>query len=1006
MQAVSYKLIEQADDLSSAFEHLREELIIGLDTETTGLDPHTSKLRLIQLATPAQVYLIDCFRLNAEQLTPILGLLAAPRPLKIAHNAKFDAKFLLRHCGIRLAGIFDTYLASVLASAGDENNRHGLDAVATRYLDTRVVKDMQMSDWRAELSRNQLEYAAYDAAILLSLYEKLQAKLAESDLLLAAEIEFDCILVIAAMELAGFYLDVGRWRELIGKFRAAHEIVSEELQHELSAGAAQMTLFGEVAERINLDSPSQVKDALARIGIEVDDTREWTLQKLAREHPVLEKLIEHRSLSKNLSAYGEGVLDYINPLTGRIHADFRQIGTPTGRITTSSPSLQQIPHTTEYRSCFRAPAGRQFIVADYCVAEGTRIATERGLMPVESVTAGERVFLEDGTSAEVTAVIDRGVLPVVTLTLKNGYSLTATAFHRVRALDAKGDYVWRRIGEIGPTDFVVIQPGRGLHNGLPKEVFQSLHTSHSNQKDVRTPEKVDAHLAALLGYLTGDGSLEARKVRWVVNIQDQDTADLLEQWARELFGLPVHHRGPYRGVLEYGIYSTLLVSWLKEIGVSKNEIPSFVWRSGPKIVASYLSGIFESDGSVTDSDTGKVSFGSSRERLAREVHQLLLALGIPATLRHQRNIGPDRRFSCWIVSVLASGVKRFYEQVGFISSRKQGKLAALVNRWTGKTVAGNMPNLKQKVSGLGLSGELRRLLANTWCLGRPVSRALAINIEKNYPEIARQIGLEHITEYNQLFLPVVSIEPAGNQHVYDLTVPGPTTYISNGFVSHNSQIEMRILADFARDEALLKAFDSGADLHRMTASQMFGVPLDQVTPRQRESAKGLNYGLVYGMGAEGLAARIESSVKEAEIMIERYFTAYSGVERWLTEAAERAVRERRARTASGRLWVFRLDPRDRSQLGALKRVGKNAPIQGSASDIFKRAMTLLDRALLSRDAQIVNSIHDEIVVECDGSIAEEVKQIVIRKMIEGAKEFLPRVPVEVEAVISNAWLKK
>jgi intein/homing endonuclease len=78
----------------------------------------------------------------------------------------------------------------------------------------------------------------------------------------------------------------------------------------------------------------------------------------------------------------------------------------------------------------------------------------------------------------------------------------------------------------------------------------------------------------------------------------------------------------------------------------------------------------------------------------------------------------------------------------------------------------------------------------------------------------------------------------------------------------------------------------------------------------------------------------------------------------------------------------------------------------SASDIFKRAMTLLDRALLNRDAQIVNSIHDEIVVECEESIAEEVKQVVISKMIEGAKEFLPRVPVEVEAVISDAWLKK
>src|SRR5262249_28394158 len=327
-------------------------------------------------------------------------------------------------------------------------------------------------------------------------------------LLLVADLEFDCVLSIAALELAGIYLDVERWRALIGRIRVEHDRVAEELHRELGPASAQMSLFGGAAERINLDSPAQVKQALQRIGIEVEDTREWTLQKLAHQFPILEKLLEYRGLSKSLSSYGEGILDYINPATGRIHADFRQIGTPTGRITTSSPSLQQIPHTTQYRSCFRAPNGRKLVVADF------------------------------------------------------------------------------------------------------------------------------------------------------------------------------------------------------------------------------------------------------------------------------------------------------------------------------------------------------------------------------------------------------------------------------------SQIEMRILADFARDEALLASFDSGADLHRMTAAQMFGVPLDQVTPRQRESAKGLNYGLVYGMGAEGLAGRIESSVKEAEVLIQRYFTTYSGVERWLNDPAETAVRERRSRTASGRLWIFHLDPSDRAQLGALRRIGKNAPIQG------------------------------------------------------------------------------
>jgi DNA polymerase-1 len=105
------------------------------------------------------------------------------------------------------------------------------------------------------------------------------------------------------------------------------------------------------------------------------------------------------------------------------------------------------------------------------------------------------------------------------------------------------------------------------------------------------------------------------------------------------------------------------------------------------------------------------------------------------------------------------------------------------------------------------------------------------------------------------------------------------------------------------------------------------------------------------------------------------------------------------------LWIYQLDPHDRQQLAALKRVGKNAPIQGTSSDIFKRSMTLLDAALLNLDAQIVNSIHDELVIECEESIAERVKDIVTRKMIDGAKEFLPRVPVKVDVAVADAWLK-
>jgi DNA polymerase I-like protein with 3'-5' exonuclease and polymerase domains len=582
----NYRLITNAGELPQIANDLRAQAAIGLDTETTGLDPHTSKLRLLQLATPQTSYVFDCFRFSTEQLTPVRDVIAAPSPLKIAHNAKFDAKFLMKHLGgLRINGIFDTYLASVLVSAGNEDDRQGLAPVVSRYLKFELDKEQQLSNWAGELSQHQLEYAARDASVLLPLRDKLAAKLDEMDLLLAAELEFGCVLAVAAMELAGVYLDVARWRELIEKMSVERDAVAGELQQVLATGAVQMNLFG-APEPINLDSPSQVKEALARIGIQVEDTREWRLSKLADQHPVIAKLLEHRGLSKNLSSYGENILTYINPVTGRIHADFRQIGTPTGRLTTSSPSLQQIPHTVQYRSCFRAPAGRKLVIADY------------------------------------------------------------------------------------------------------------------------------------------------------------------------------------------------------------------------------------------------------------------------------------------------------------------------------------------------------------------------------------------------------------------------------------SQIEMRILADMANDEALLAAFHSGVDLHRATASQMLGIPPADISPQQREGAKGLNYGLVYGMGAERLADRIRVKVQEAEALMNRYFAAYSGVARWLQNAADTAVRERAARTASGRLWKFSLDPSDRSQLAALRRVGKNAPIQGTASDIFKRAMRLLDDTLLGLDARIINSIHDELVIECDAAIAEEVREIVRHEMIAGAKEFLLRVPVEVEAVISDAWLKK
>ncbi len=579
------KLITTPDELQAAVAQFAAETFIGFDTETTGLDPHRARLRLLQFATPQESFILDAFHFPATALKPLLDILAANRPIKVAHNAKFDAEFLLKHHGVRLGAVFDTYLASLLISAGNESDRHGLEPVAARYLNIELDKSFQVSDWSGELSESQLEYAARDAQVLLPLREKLQAKIDELELMQAAKIEFDCINAMAAMELAGIYLEADCWRAQVERTKSAYDKAAVELRKELSAGLPQMSLFEEATSSINLDSPVQVREALARLGLKVESTSEWRLHNLARDHEVIAKLLDYRGLSKSLSAYGLSLLEQINPVTGRVHANFRQIGSPTGRMGCTSPSLHQIPHEKHYRECFRAPSGRKLVVADF------------------------------------------------------------------------------------------------------------------------------------------------------------------------------------------------------------------------------------------------------------------------------------------------------------------------------------------------------------------------------------------------------------------------------------SQIEMRILAEFSGDEALLDAFTSGADLHRITASNMLGVPLEEVTNDQRSKAKGLNYGIVYGMGAEGLANRINSSVAEAEGLIHKYFAAYPGVARWLQNAADSAVRDSRSRSASGRLWIFRLDPKDRQQLGALKRVGKNAPIQGTGSDLFKRAVKLVDDKLQHHDAQIVHCIHDEIVVECSADIADKIAQLVSVTMVKAGKEFLPRVPVEADAKVTDAWLK-
>ena len=267
---VYFQVITEGNALKEACEKLRKFDALGFDTETTALDPFEGEIRLVQLSSGNDTTVIDLkpFRERGDlsslpELAPLREILIDPAIQKIAHNAKFDGKWVKQHLGVDVGGFFDTMLASQLISAGEQDRRHSLAEVSSYFLGLEMDKTQQVSDWSApELSHSQVEYAARDAATMIPLRDKVWERLKTDELDRAAVLEFECVMPVAAMEQNGFYLDRGRWLEQLGKVKKMQSKLADELQDMLSAGIAQASLFGRA--EINLDSQAQVSECFEK----------------------------------------------------------------------------------------------------------------------------------------------------------------------------------------------------------------------------------------------------------------------------------------------------------------------------------------------------------------------------------------------------------------------------------------------------------------------------------------------------------------------------------------------------------------------------------------------------------------------------------------------------------------------------------------------------------------------------------------------------------------------
>ncbi|HEI9845752.1 TPA: DNA polymerase I [Morganella morganii] len=218
-----------------------------------------------------------------------------------------------------------------------------------------------------------------------------------------------------------------------------------------------------------------------------------------------------------------------------------------------------------------------------------------------------------------------------------------------------------------------------------------------------------------------------------------------------------------------------------------------------------------------------------------------------------------------------------------------------------------------------------------------------------------------------------------------------------------SQIELRIMAHLSQDKGLLKAFAEGKDIHRATAAEVFGVPLEEVTSDQRRSAKAINFGLIYGMSAFGLARQLGIPRGEAQRYMDLYFERYPGVLDYMARTREHAAEKGYVETLEGRrLWLPEINSRNGMRRKAAEREAINAPMQGTAADIIKKAMIAVDDWLQKEniDALMIMQVHDELVFEVRKEQQAEMAEK-IRGLMEAAMKL--DVPLKVEAGVGANW---
>ncbi len=436
-----------------------------------------------------------------------------------------------------------------------------------------------------------------------------------------------------------------------------------------------------------------------------------------------------------------------------------------------------------------------------CLHEDTEIVTDEGTFKIKDVEPGDMVATRKGLRT-VTAVHDNGTRPMVRIRTQLGDEILATPEHRFWIRNEDGEQ-WREAGELAVDDQVLVDLA-----ATPTGAFQPLkpvEVGHFNETPHDLPLVLNESFALWLGWVAGDGSITTRPGAKFVAVQiGDDDPELIERYTslvKDVFGPTAHvyanrrNDGREDASASVRFSSSQVIRFLEANGLRKTKaatvrVPRLVKSSPAAVRAAFLSGLFEADGHV---DNGYPVLSTISDELARDVHRLLLGLGIPSAIRTQHNrSGALGTRPIHLVRVIGGeGVRRFSKLVGFVSERKDARLASAVERKSASPFETQwmLPHATEELNAIWESGSasLRRAIAPYCRYKAPRSLSLlrAQVLVHRFPEELAGTVVERFALGTTFYQPV-DVEPAGSGRVFDLTVEGVHEYTVHGLVTHNS----------------------------------------------------------------------------------------------------------------------------------------------------------------------------------------------------------------------------